>query len=145
MGRPTAAARALMGRPHVRVRLFGLCNNIPYVVMLSAAHDILRPNQVRPRPLPTAPSICCKGKEGATSALCPGGSPTASHPPLHFRLDDLGVDLGHSVDSMGADDAEVSHVDPLGASFLYQGHPPQPVHIVGEEGCDVLWGVAGRG
>uniref|UniRef100_A0A803YDV2 Uncharacterized protein n=1 Tax=Meleagris gallopavo TaxID=9103 RepID=A0A803YDV2_MELGA len=30
--------------------LMGLCNNFPYVVMLSAAHDILRPNQVRLRP-----------------------------------------------------------------------------------------------
>uniref|UniRef100_A0A8C3C229 Uncharacterized protein n=1 Tax=Cairina moschata TaxID=8855 RepID=A0A8C3C229_CAIMO len=30
--------------------LLGLCNNTPYVVMLSAAHDILRPPEVGPGP-----------------------------------------------------------------------------------------------
>jgi len=69
-----------------------------------------------------------------------GGDPPPPPSPahLHLSLDDLGVDLGHAVDSVGADDAEVGHVDPLGASLLYQGHPPQPVHVVREEGRDVL-------
>lgn len=64
--------------------------------------------------------------------------------PLHLGPDYLGVDLGHAVDGVGADDAEVSHVDPLGAPLLDQRHAPQPVHIGGEEGGDVLQG-GGRG
>lgn len=55
-----------------------------------------------------------------------------------MSLDYLGVDLGHAIDSVGADNAEMGHVDPLGTSLLYQGHPPQPVHVIREEGRDVL-------
>lgn len=55
------------------------------------------------------------------------------------------MDLGHTVDGVGADDAEMGHVDPLGASLLYQGHPPQPVHVVREEGRNVLPVETGEG
>ncbi|XP_066840448.1 battenin [Anser cygnoides] len=47
--------------------LLGLCNNTPYVVMLSAAHDILRPPEMPPAPrtapattaAPSPPGRCC--------------------------------------------------------------------------------------
>lgn len=67
-----------------------------------------------------------------------GDPPPPPSPCLHLSLDYFGVDLGHTVDGVGADDAEMGHIDPLGASLLYQGHPPQPVHVVREEGRDVL-------
>lgn len=66
-------------------------------------------------------------------------------PRSHLSLDDLGVDLGYAIDGVGAHDAEMGHVDPLGATLLDQGHPPQPLHVIGEQGCDVLPGEPHRG
>lgn len=74
---------------------------------------------------------------GTTTPSLPGPPPPPS-PHSHLSLDDLGVDFGHAVDGVGAHDAEMGHVDPLGVPLLDQGHPPQPVHVVGEQGRDVL-------
>lgn len=37
---------------------------------------------------------------------------------LHSRFEDVGVNLGHAVDGVGAHDAQVGHVDPLLSTLL---------------------------
>lgn len=56
----------------------------------------------------------------------------------HLSLDDVGVDLGDSVDGVRSHDAQVRHVDPLAPVLLDQGHLPQLVHVVWVEGSDFL-------
>lgn len=73
----------LWGAPYVWGRLLGLCNNAPYVVMLSAAHDILRPNQVRLRPLVATPPF-----PTTPSSLRPRPHPGPA--PVHWPLPLLG-------------------------------------------------------
>lgn len=47
---PPSPSRYETCRNGVAFWLFGVCNNAPYVVMLSAAHDILNTNQLPPAP-----------------------------------------------------------------------------------------------
>lgn len=56
----------------------------------------------------------------------------------HFIFDDVRVNLSDSVNSMGSDDAQVSHVHSLPTLLLNQRHPAQTVHIPREQGCNVL-------
>lgn len=56
----------------------------------------------------------------------------------HFGLDDVGVDLGDSVDGVRPHDAQVRHVHPLAPLLLDQGHLPQLVHVLRIESCDFL-------
>lgn len=48
---------------------------------------------------------------------------------LHCAFDDLRVDPGHSIHSVRAHNAQVSHVDLLHVSFLNQGHAAQTVDV----------------
>lgn len=48
------------------------------------------------------------------------------------------MNLGHTVDGVGAHDAQVSHVDPLLAALFNQGHAGHAVIISRELGCDSL-------
>lgn len=57
---------------------------------------------------------------------------------LHSVLDNFGVDLGHSVDSMRSHDAQVGHVNLLHVSFLDQGHAAQALHIAWVQLGDAL-------
>lgn len=59
---------------------------------------------------------------------------------LHSVFDDFRVDAGHSVDRMRSHDAQVSHVDFLDVSFLYQGHSAQAVDISRVKVADALEG-----
>ena len=71
--------------------------------------------------------------------------PCVRPPPSHAGLDDVGVDLRHPVDGVGAHDAEVGHVHPLPPFLLDEGHPPQPVHVLREQGRHALeTGAGGR-
>lgn len=47
----------------------------------------------------------------------------------HSSFEDVRVDLGHAVDSMGTHDAQVGHVDPLLSTFLNERHAAQAVII----------------
>lgn len=51
---------------------------------------------------------------------------------VHAVLEDLGVDLGHAVDGVRPNDAQVSHVDALDPALLHQRHPPEPVQVTRE-------------
>lgn len=57
---------------------------------------------------------------------------------LHCVLDDLRVDPRHTVDSVRAHDAQVSHVDLLHVSFFNQGHAAQAVNVPWEQLGDAL-------
>lgn len=75
---------------------------------------------------------------GACSSL--GLSPCLLVSRLHLCPHDVRVDLGDAVDSVGAHNAEVCHVDPLDPPFLDQGHSPQAVDVLGEQRRDPLRG-----
>lgn len=57
---------------------------------------------------------------------------------LHLVLDDLGVDLCHSVDCVRANNTQVRHVDPLHTLLLDDRHPAQSVHVFWEQSRDFL-------
>ena len=71
-------------------------------------------------------------------ALCVLLIVLCADPPSHAGLDDVGVDLRHPVDGVGAHDAEVGHVHTLPPFLLDEGHPPQPVHVLREQGRHAL-------
>lgn len=48
------------------------------------------------------------------------------------------MNLGHTVDGVGAHDAQVSHVDPLLAALFNQRHAAQAAIISRELGCHFL-------
>lgn len=48
------------------------------------------------------------------------------------------MNLGHTIDGVGAHDAQVSHVDPLLAALFNQGHAAHAVIISRELGCNSL-------
>lgn len=67
--------------------------------------------------------------------------PTCSAGHLHCVFDDFWVDSSHTVNSMRANDAQMSHVDLLHPSFFDQRHAPQTVIIAGVQRGDPLqWG-----
>lgn len=57
---------------------------------------------------------------------------------VHCCFEDVRVNLGHTVDGVGAHDAQVSHVDPLLAALFNQGHAGHALIISRELGCDSL-------
>lgn len=57
---------------------------------------------------------------------------------IHCRFEDVGVDLGHAIDSVRAHNAQVSHVDPLLAALFNEGHTAQAVTIAGILCCNFL-------
>lgn len=57
---------------------------------------------------------------------------------LHFSLDDVGVYLCDSIDSMRSHDAQMRHVNPLASIFFDQRHLPQFVHVFWKQSCDSL-------
>lgn len=59
-------------------------------------------------------------------------------PDSHLGLDDVGVNLSHSVDGVRAHDAQMSHVDPLTPVLLDQRHFPQLFKVFGKHNCDFL-------
>eukprot|EP00076_Gallus_gallus_P034052 XP_024999590.1 battenin isoform X1 [Gallus gallus] len=92
--------------------LLGLCNNAPYVVMLSAAHDILRPNQLPPAPHNTSGHDCGPISTGAVlladilpSLLIKMAAPFGAHlVPYSVRVVAVAIAAwgGCSVVAMGA-------------------------------------------
>lgn len=57
----------------------------------------------------------------------------------HLSLDDVGVYLSNSIDSVRSHNAQVCHVDPLAPIFFNQGHCPQLLHVFGVQSRDSLW------
>lgn len=57
---------------------------------------------------------------------------------LHSGFDDVRVDAGHSVDSMGSNNAQMGHVDLLLVSFLNQRHAAQTIVVPREDLSDAL-------
>lgn len=57
---------------------------------------------------------------------------------IHCRFEDVGVDLGHAIDSVRAHNAQMSHVDPLLATLFNEGHTAHTVIIAGILCCNSL-------
>lgn len=48
---------------------------------------------------------------------------------IHSSFEDVRMNLGHAVDSMGTNNAQMSHVDPFLSPFLNEGHTAQTIVI----------------
>ena len=46
------------------------------------------------------------------------------------RLEELAVELGHTVDLHGSDDGEMRHADVFGCAFLDDAHPRDAVIVI---------------
>lgn len=57
---------------------------------------------------------------------------------LHVGFDDVGVYLSHTIDSMGAHDAQMGHVNSPASFLLDQRHTADTVHILRKQRCYVL-------
>jgi len=59
---------------------------------------------------------------------------------IHSSFEDVRVNTGHSVDSVGTHNAQMGHVDPLLTALLDEGHAAQTLVVTGEVSGDSLKG-----